>query len=116
MPGSSSRLAAGHRGASCDAGMASARPTGPSSDIETYQHYIRESKAEFSVAKHGYVVTHSGWFSERTACYLASGRPALAQDTGFSDWLEGQAGVLAFTTPGEALAAIAALNDRYAPH
>lgn len=48
-----------------------------------YQRYIRDSKAEFSIAKHGYVVTRCGWFSERSAAYLASGRPVVVQDTGF---------------------------------
>ena len=46
-----------------------------------------QSKAEFSVAKHGYVETRSGWFSERSACYLACGRQVLVQDTGFTKWL-----------------------------
>src|SRR3954471_23965177 len=64
----------------------------------TYQSYIRGSKAEFSVAKHGYVEANSGWFSERSAGYLASGRPVVTQDTGFSSWLEAEEGVLAFTT------------------
>ena len=59
----------------------------PTRDPWTYQRLMRGSKAEFGVAKHGYVVSRSGWFSERSAGYLASGRPVLAQDTGFSEWL-----------------------------
>jgi hypothetical protein len=68
-------------------------------DPWTYQHYIHQSKAEFNVAKHGYVISRSGWFSERSAAYLASGRPVVTQETGFSDWLEVGSGVMPFTTP-----------------
>jgi hypothetical protein len=85
-------------------------------DPWTYQCFIQASKAEFSVAKHGYVVSHSGWFSERSACYLASGRPVVTQDTGFSAWLETGAGVIAFTTEDEALAGIEDVNARYDFH
>jgi hypothetical protein len=68
-----------------------------------YQHFIRQSAGEFSVAKHGYVVSNSGWFSERSANYLASGRPVILQDTGFSDVLPTGEGLLAFTTPQQAV-------------
>ena len=61
------------------------QPRESSIDLTAYQSYLRKSKAEFSVAKHGYVVSRSGWFSERSAAYMASGRPVLLQDTGFSD-------------------------------
>lgn len=82
----------------------------------TYQDYIRHSKAEFSVAKHGYVVSHSGWFSERSACYMASGRPVLVQETGFSQWLESGVGVIGFSDLEDAVAGIEAINGRYAHH
>src|SRR5262249_19266661 len=59
----------------------------PTRTIETYHRYLRASKAEWSVAKHGYVATRSGWFSERSVAYLACGRPVVVQDTGFSDRL-----------------------------
>lgn len=85
-------------------------------DPWTYQAYIQQSKAEFSVAKHGYVVCHSGWFSERSAVYLASGRPVIVQDTGFTKWLPTGAGVLAFNTPEEALSAVDEVNRRYEFH
>lgn len=88
----------------------------PTQNPWTYQHYIQQSKAEFSVAKHGYVVSRSGWFSERSACYLASGRPVLIQDTGFSDWLQTGAGAISFSTPEEALAGIEEINSRYEFH
>jgi hypothetical protein len=82
----------------------------------TYEEFLRSSKGEFSVAKHGYVVSRSGWFSERSAAYLASGRPVVIQETGFSDWLAAGVGVLAFNTPDEALAGIDAVNSRYDFH
>ena len=72
-------------------------------DLWTYQSYIIQSKAEFSVAKHGYVVSRSGWFSERSACYMASGRPVLVQETGFTSWLSTGCGVISFCTADEAL-------------
>jgi len=83
-------------------------------DPWTYQAFIASSKAEFGIAKHGYVISRSGWFSERSASYLASGRPVVVQETGFSRWLEAPGGVLPFTTPEEALAQLDALNHGYA--
>jgi hypothetical protein len=85
-------------------------------DPWTYQQYIRESKAEFSVAKHGYVVSRCGWFSERSACYLASGRPVITQETGFSDQLPTGRGLWAFSDVPSALAALDALNSGYDGH
>jgi hypothetical protein len=82
----------------------------------SYQHYIQQSKAEFGVAKHGYVVTRSGWFSERSAAYLSSGRPIIVQETGFSDWLQTGAGVIPFSTPEDALAGIEEINSHYDFH
>jgi hypothetical protein len=91
-------------------------PLGPSRDLGTYQGYIASSKGEFTVAKHGYVVTHGGWFSERSAVYMASGRPVLTQETGFSDWLPTGEGVLAFSSPDEAIAGVQEINARYDLH
>ena len=91
-------------------------PLEPTRTPWTYQTYIKRSKAEFGIAKHGYVVTHSGWFSERSANYLASGRPVVVQDTGFTDWLHADMGVKSFRTPDEALAAIDDVNSRYEAH
>jgi len=85
-------------------------------DPWAYQRYIQGSKAEFSVAKHGYVITHSGWFSERSAAYLASGRPVVVQNTGFPDWMATGAGVFAFDAPEEAVAAVKEVNARYDHH
>jgi hypothetical protein len=88
----------------------------PTRDPWSYHDFIRGSKAEFSVAKHGYVVSQSGWFSERSAGYLASGRPVVVQDTGFSRWLDADGGVLAFSDVNEALAQLKALNQFYDRH
>jgi hypothetical protein len=82
----------------------------------SYQHYIQQSKAEFSVAKNGYVITHSGWFSERSTCYLASGRPVLVQETGFSEWLETGSGIIPFSSASEALSGIDEINRNYEYH
>jgi hypothetical protein len=91
-------------------------PTGVSRDPWTYQQYLASSRAEFCVAKHGYVVTRSGWFSDRSSAYLASGRPVAVQDTGFSDFLPTGRGLLSFTTPDEAKAALRRLDDDYDGH
>lgn len=85
-------------------------------DPWAYRRYIQESKAEFSVAKHGYVISRSGWFSERSASYLASGRPVLIQETGFSDWLPTGAGVVPFASPEQALAGVEAISSHYEFH
>jgi hypothetical protein len=95
------------------AGWSIVDPTVVARDICTYQEYISASKAEFSIAKHGYVSSRSGWFSERSAAYLASGRPVVTQETGFSHWLEVGMGVLAFQTPEEALNGIEEVCNRY---
>ena len=57
---------------------------GVGSDIESYRRYIQSSKAEWSIAKNGYVRGNVGWFSNRSATYLAAGRPVVVQDTGFA--------------------------------
>ena len=71
-------------------------------DLDTYRAYIQSSKAEWSVAKNGYVAGQSGWFSCRSACYLAAGRPVVVQETGFSSVLPVGEGILSFTTPEQA--------------
>jgi GT2 family glycosyltransferase len=91
-------------------------PLEPTRDLRSYQRYIADSKGEFGIAKHGYVSSRSGWFSERSACYLASGKPVIVQDTGFSDWLPCGEGLLPFTSPDDAVAAVAAVNERYRDH
>jgi hypothetical protein len=98
------------------AGWSLRDPLEPTLNIWTYQNYIRGSKAEFSVAKEGYVTSGSGWFSERSSAYLASGRPVIVQDTGFSTWLGTGEGVLAFRSPEEAFEMLEELNANYALH
>jgi hypothetical protein len=93
-----------------------ADPLEVAADPWRYRDYIRASKGEFTVAKHGYVASASGWFSERSAAYLASGRPVVTQDTGFAEWLPIGEGVLAFDSPDAASAALAAVGARYAHH
>jgi len=85
-------------------------------DPWVYQEYILSSRAEFSVAKHGYVSTQCGWFSERSAAYLASGRPVLVQDTGFSAWLKTGAGVIPFRNIDHVMSGIEEINTRYDFH
>ena len=85
-------------------------PRPPTRDAQAYQRFIQGSLAEFSIAKDGYVSTRSGWFSERTAAYLASGRPAVVQDTGFSAHLPTGDGLWAFSTPDQAAAAVEAVR------
>jgi len=81
-----------------------------------YRDFIHNSKAEFGVAKHTYVATRSGWFSDRTVCYLASGRPALVQDTGWTAHLPSGDGLLAFSTLEEAIAGVERINADYDRH
>jgi hypothetical protein len=82
----------------------------------SYQCFVRGSKAEFGIAKSGYVASRCGWFSDRSVCYLASGRPVIAQETGFSRFLPVGAGLFAFDTIDEVLASIEALNGDYDCH
>ena len=78
-----------------------------------YQRFVQGSKAELGVAKSGYVLSHCGWFSDRSVCYLASGRPVIAHDTGFASRLPTGRGLFAFSTVDDILAAIDAINTDY---
>jgi hypothetical protein len=82
----------------------------------TYRDYIARSRGEFSVAVNLEVKTQSGWFSDRTAAYLASGKPVVVQDTGFSHDLPCGEGLFAFRTIEDAAAAIDAINGDYPRH
>ncbi len=88
----------------------------PSRDPHSYRRYIQAARGEFSVAKNGYVKTGCGWISDRTVCFLATGKPALVQDTGLSRWLPTGEGLLTFRTAEEALAGIDAINGAYERH
>ncbi|HEY8599557.1 MAG TPA: hypothetical protein VIL85_14055 [Thermomicrobiales bacterium] len=85
-------------------------------DLWTYQRFIQRSKGEFTVAKHGYVMSHSGWFSERSACYLASGRPVVTQDTGFGQILPTGMGLFAFNSIEQVTIGLDAINADYDRH
>ncbi len=82
----------------------------------SFRRYVQSSSAELSVAQGIYVDTRCGWFSDRTTRYLASGRPALVQDTGFSDQLPVGEGLLAFRTPAEAARAWKSLESSFSEH
>jgi hypothetical protein len=91
----------------------------PPSLVDTplrYRDYVAGSLGEFSCAKGGYVGTRSGWFSDRSACYLAAGRPVVLQSTGFEDILPVGEGAFAVRDVGEAAAAIAEIRGDYARH
>jgi hypothetical protein len=81
-----------------------------------YHSFVQGSWAELGIAKSGYVLSRSGWFSDRSACYLASGRPVIAQDTGFSAHLPTGEGLFAFSTVEEAAVAIREVAGDYARH
>ena len=81
-----------------------------------YRDYVRSSRGEFTVAKDLHIRLRSGWFSERSACYLAAGRPVVTQDTGFGKVLPTGEGLFAFNTIDEILAAFEAINSDYGKH
>jgi hypothetical protein len=85
-------------------------------DVTAYRDYIRASCGEFSVAKNAYVASRSGWFSDRSVCYLAAGLPVVLQDTGFSGWLPTGRGLLAYGTLEEAAACLERVAGDYAAH
>ena len=85
-------------------------------DHRLYVEYIQGSKGEFTVAKDQYVRLHTGWFSDRSACYLAAGRPVITQETGFSRLYGGGKGLFAFQTPEDVVAAVGEINGDYAAH
>ena len=83
---------------------------------DVYRDYIQRSKGEFTVAKDQYVRLHTGWFSDRSACYLAAGRPVITQQTGFTAHYGGDAGLFAFETVEEVAEAVKMINADYAHH
>ncbi len=99
-----------------EAGWRIIDPQDRAKDPMAYRHYIQRSRGEFTVVKNGYRVGRTGWFSDRTACYLASGRPAIVQDTGFSNVLPTGSGLVCFNTLEEASEALRAVESDYAWH
>ncbi len=87
-----------------------------SSDLDAYRTYIQLSRGEFSVAKDQNVRLKSGWFSERSATYLAAGRPVVLQDTGFGSFLPTGEGLLTFSSVDEAAAALESVASDYERH
>ena len=85
-------------------------------DPFTYRDYLSTSKGEWSVAKEGYVKSKSGWFSCRSGCYLALGKPCVLQDTGWSDYYPTGNGLFAFSTIGNVIESIQEINSNYSSH
>jgi hypothetical protein len=82
----------------------------------SYREFIQQSRGEFSVPKHGYVAMRSGWVSDRTVCYLASGRPVLIEDTGLGACLPSGEGLVTFSDPESALLGLERINGSYERH
>jgi hypothetical protein len=91
-------------------------PKALSRDRELYRYYIKESRGEFTVAKDQYVKLNTGWFSDRSACYLAAGRPVITQETGFTSLYGGEKGLLAFSDLDGIRGAAEAIRANYAAH
>jgi hypothetical protein len=85
-----------------------------SRDVARYRTYIQSSRGEFTVARDQYVRPRTGWFSDRSACYLAAGRPVITQDTGFGKHLPTGRGLFAFTTLEDVVQAIEVVETDYA--
>ena len=85
-------------------------------DWNGYRDYIRNSKGEFTCAKDQYVRLSTGWFSDRTACYLAAGRPVITQETGFTAHYGGKEGLLSFSSMEEIVEASTAIRADYQKH
>ncbi len=99
-----------------DNGWRLADPAAVAGTPAAYRRFVQQSTAELGIAKSGYVISGSGWFSDRSICYLASGRPVLAQETGFSDHLPTGEGLLAFETVDDALSGIERIHADYRHH
>jgi hypothetical protein len=85
-----------------------------SKDPDCYRAYIQASRGEFTVARDQYVRPNTGWFSDRSACYLAAGRPVITQETGFAKFLPTGKGLFGFRTMEDILAAVDAIESDYA--
>jgi len=95
------------------------RLTSPATHAETpdaYRAYIQQSRGEFTAVKHGYAAGRSGWFSDRSVCYLAAGRPVIIQDTVIAPYVPTGNGLLTFTDIDSAAAALESVERNYAHH
>lgn len=99
-----------------DGGWRINNPRSVADTPDHYRRYVQSSLGEFGVAKGMYVQARTGWVSDRTACYLASGRPAIVQDTGLDGVIEAGSGLLTFSTPEEATSAARAVNADWLRH
>jgi hypothetical protein len=91
-------------------------PQDLSADYRLYRDYIRRSKGEFTVAKDQYVRLDTGWFSDRSGCYLAAGRPVITQETGFTKVFGKHDGLFAFKSLGDIAEAVKEINADYSRH
>ena len=87
-----------------------------SKTLDIYKKYIHNSRGEFTVAKDNVVKSKSGWFSDRSVCYLAAGKPVVLQETGFSKFIPTGKGLFSFKNMQEAAAAIKEINKNYEFH
>jgi hypothetical protein len=99
-----------------DHGWRQRRSIDLSASVDGYREYIQRSRGEFTVARDQYVRPRTGWFSDRTACYLAAGRPVITEDTAFGKFIPTGRGLFAFTTMDDVLAAIDAIESDYDAH
>jgi hypothetical protein len=87
-----------------------------SRDAALYRDFIVKARGEFTVARDQYVRPKTGWFSDRTVCYLAAGRPVITQETGFSKYVPSGRGLFGFESMTDILAAVDAIEGDYAGH
>jgi hypothetical protein len=93
-----------------------ANPLEVTGSFDAYRAFIADSYADLGIAKHAYVASGSGWFSDRSTCYLGSGRPVLHQETGFSEWLPTGEGVFAFSSAEDVVEALERIEGDYERH
>ncbi len=84
-----------------------------SKGTDRYRGYIQQARAEFTVARDQYVRPNTGWFSDRSACYLAAGRPVITQETGFSNYLPTGKGLFGFNNLDDILRAVDCIESDY---
>ncbi len=99
-----------------EAGWRPRRALAFSNDLDAYRRFLTSSRGEFTVAKGQYVHLRTGWFSNRSNCYLAAGLPVITQETGFSNFLPTGHGLFGFSTMDEILAAVDTINGAYKHH
>ena len=85
-------------------------------DLDAYREYVQRSKGEFTATKQIVVALNTGWFSDRSACYLAAGRPVITQETGFSHLYGTGKGLFGFVTMDDIIEAVQRIRADYAAH